>query len=392
MTVAYGLVSMRTPRQALDAIAARPDGAVVLRVMAQRPEAWLVGGAVRDALLGRDPRELDVVVAGDPAPVVAALGGEIRERHERFGTAVVDVAGAPVDVVRARAESYVHPGALPDVRPGTLEEDLARRDVTLNAIALRADGELREAPGGVADLGRGVLRVLHDGSFRDDPTRLWRIARYAARLGFAVDAHTRALAAAADAGTVSGHRLGDEVRLALREPDPRRAFAEAAALNAGLLPPGFDVAAGRADAALALLPDDGRRDLVLFAACCAPVDAATLVDWLAMLEFPAGDRDVVAAGSRASTYAPLAAARRPSEIARAARGAPIEVVALAGGENARRWIDELRHVALEIDGRDLIAAGVPEGPEVGRRLAQALDAKLDGDVSGRAAELAAALT
>jgi tRNA nucleotidyltransferase (CCA-adding enzyme) len=115
------------------------------------------------------------------------------------------------------------------------------------------------------------------------------------------------------------------------------------------------------------------------------------VAWLDDLGFTAAERDVVAAGSRASTLAPLRAARTPAEIGRAARGAPPEVVALAGGPNARRWLGELRHVRLEITGADLLAAGVPEGPEVGRLLARALDRKLDEGLSGRDAELAAAL-
>jgi tRNA nucleotidyltransferase (CCA-adding enzyme) len=386
------VAAVRTPQEALDAIAARPDGAVVVPVLRAHAGAWLVGGVVRDALLGRKPRELDVVVEGDPAPLIAALGGTVENDHERFGTATVRLEdGAPVDVVRARAEDYPAPGALPEVRPGTIEEDLARRDVTVNAIALGPEGGLRSVPGALDDLQRGVLRVLHDASFSDDPTRLWRLARYAARLRFDVDEHTRALAAQADPGTVSGHRLGDELRLALREPEPLAALAHAHELNARLLPPGFDPAPRKLQEALELLPPDGRADLVTLAACCGAVDAATLVRWLDDLEFPAGDRDTVAAGSRASTYAPLHAARADSEIARAARGVPLEVVALAGGDNARRWIADLRHVRLEIDGHDLLAAGVPEGPEVGRRLQQALDAKLDGGVSGRDAELAAAL-
>jgi tRNA nucleotidyltransferase (CCA-adding enzyme) len=107
--------------------------------------------------------------------------------------------------------------------------------------------------------------------------------------------------------------------------------------------------------------------------------------------FSAPERDLVAAASRFVTGAPLRAARTGAEIARAARGAPIEAVALVGGENARRWIDELRHVRLEIDGNDLLAAGIPEGPEIGARLQRALDRKLDGEIDGRAQELAAAL-
>jgi tRNA nucleotidyltransferase (CCA-adding enzyme) len=117
----------------------------------------------------------------------------------------------------------------------------------------------------------------------------------------------------------------------------------------------------------------------------------TLLRWLDDMDFVASERDTVAAASRFSTGAPLRAARTPSEIARAARGAPLEAVALAGGENARRWIEDLRHVRLEITGADLLAAGVPQGPEVGERLRRALDRKLDGEIAGRDAELAAAL-
>ena len=94
---------------------------------------------------------------------------------------------------------------------------------------------------------------------------------------------------------------------------------------------------------------------------------------------------------RYTMLAPLHAARTNAQIARAARGAPVEAVALAGGENARRWLDELRHVRLQITGDDLLAAGIPEGPEIGARLQRALDRKLDGEVSGREPELAAAL-
>ena len=376
------------------------DGPQLLQRLAELPRgrdvlagplagAHLVGGAVRDLALGRAPREIDVVVEGDPEPLIAALGGADVE-HERFGTAI---AGG-VDVVRARAESYAAPGALPEVRPGTLDEDLRRRDFTVNAIAVAlADGTVTGVDGAAADLDGGVLRVLHDGSFRDDPTRLWRLARYGARLGFEPDDHTRELARAAVAGgalqTVSGPRLGNELRLALAELDPVAALDRAAVL--GLLPAGFAVA--HPDEALALLPPgEGRGDLVLLAACCAGMDARALLAWLDHLGFPAAERDLVAAASRFVVGAPLRAARTPSEIARAARGAPLEAIALAGGDNARRWIDELRHVDLHITGDDLLAAGVPQGPEVGERLRRALERVLDGEIPAeRDAELAAAL-
>jgi tRNA nucleotidyltransferase (CCA-adding enzyme) len=168
-------------------------------------------------------------------------------------------------------------------------------------------------------------------------------------------------------------------------------FEQVAALNPGALPEGFAARPQALPAALELLPADGRRDLTTLAACCAAIDAGLLVRWLDHLQFPAGDRDAVAAASRWVTGAPLRAARSPSQIARAARGAPVEAVALAGGENARAWLGELRHIRPEISGDDLIAAGVPQGPEVGARLQRALDARLDGVAIGREAELAVAL-
>jgi tRNA nucleotidyltransferase (CCA-adding enzyme) len=381
---------MRSPRAALDALRADPCGARLLRTFAPDDGVHLVGGAVRDLMLERTPRELDLVVEGDVDAAAARLEGEIKA-HDRFGTARVRAGDCAFDLVRARAEVYAHPGALPDVRPGSLDEDLHRRDVTINAMALDLDGELHAVHGAVEDLHSGVLRVLHDRSFVDDPTRVWRVARYAARLGFAVEDQTRALAARADPTTVSGDRLGAELRLALREPDPPAALAAARDLNPRYLPEGFDPDPDRLAAALQLLPADGRSDLLTLAACTAGMDASALLRWLHDLGFTAADRDVVAAASRYVTGAPLRAARTSAEIARAARGAPIEAVALAGGDNARRWIDELRHVRLEIDGHDLVAAGIHEGPEVGRRLQRALDRKLDGEISGREEELAAAL-
>jgi tRNA nucleotidyltransferase (CCA-adding enzyme) len=373
----------------LERLAQLPRGRAVLDAADGMPGVHLVGGAVRDLALGLVPHEIDLVVEGDPDPLLAALGGADIE-HERFGTATVD----GVDIVRARAETYQQPGALPEVSPGDIDADLARRDFTVNAIAVAlSDASVHAADHAGEDLEARRLRVLHDDSFRDDPTRLWRLARYAARLGFTIEDHTLALASEAVADgapfTASGVRMGNELRLALREPDPVAALIEAAAL--GLLPPGF--APVRPDEALALLPPgEGRPDLVVLAACCAGMDARALLVWLDHMGFVAAERDLVAAASRFVVGSPLRAARTPSQIARAARGAPIEAVALAGGENARRWIDELRHVALHITGDDLLAAGVPQGPEIGERLRRALDRVLDGEIAAdRDAELAAAL-
>jgi tRNA nucleotidyltransferase (CCA-adding enzyme) len=381
---------MRSPGEALQALRADPCGARLLGAFGPDDGVHLVGGAVRDLLLGREPRELDLVVEGDVDAAAARLEGVVTA-YDRFGTARVRADGCAYDLARARAEAYAHPGALPDVRPAPLEEDLRRRDVTVNAIALGLDGAVAALDGALEDLRAGVLRVLHDASFADDPTRVWRVARYAARLGFAVEERTRALAAAADPSTVSGDRLGAEVRLALREPDPPAAFEAVRDLNPAYLPEGFEPRPRALAPALALLPPDGRPDLLTLAACTAGMDARALLAWLDAMGFIAAERETVAAASRFSTGAPLRAARTNAEIARAARGAPVEAVALAGGENARRWIDELRHVRLDITGDDLLAAGIPEGPDLGARLQRALDRKLDGEVAGREQELAAAL-
>ncbi len=375
----------------VDALQQSACGQRLLEVATASGRAWLVGGAVRDIMLGNEPRELDVALETDVGAFAAALGGEVTA-HERFGTATVIDGACRLDLARTRTETYAEPGALPEVTPATIDEDLRRRDVTIHAIAVALPGgELTTVAHALDDLAAGVLRVLHDASFSDDPTRLWRVGRYAARLGFAVEPHTRALAAAARPGAVSGERLGNELRLALDEDDPFAVFEQVEGLNPGALPEGFTPRPAAAQQALALLPADGRRDLVTLAACTAGMELGLLVRWLDHLAFTAAERDLVAAASRWVTGAPLRAAVTPAQIANAARGAPVEAVALAGGNNARRWIDELRHVRLEISGDDLLAAGVPQGPQLGRRLRAALDRKLDGEIAGRDAELAAAL-
>ncbi|MEA2150779.1 MAG: hypothetical protein QOD69_2609 [Solirubrobacteraceae bacterium] len=380
----------------LERLARLPCGRRLLDAAGDDGGVHLVGGAVRDLLLGREPREFDVVVEGDIGALAQRLG-EPCAVNPRFGTASVRAAdGCRYDLAIARAEAYARPGALPDVRPAAIDEDLLRRDVTVNALALDLrTGALRAVDHAREDLAAGRLRVLHDASFADDPTRLWRLARYAARLGFAPEERTAALAAAAVAGgaldTVSATRIGNELRLALREPDPVAALESAVALG---LAPWLRVDRERADAALALLaPGEGARDLVVLAACLAPGAA----ERVAGLGFGAGEAAVLRAAERAPQLAAaMTAAARPAALARVARGLPAEVVALAGASGAaapaRRWLDELRHVALRIGGDDLLAAGIPAGPAIGARLQSVLDRRLDGDLGpGREAELAAAL-
>ncbi len=359
---------------------------------------WAVGGAVRDVLLDRPPRELDLVVEGDAAAVArraaGRLGGDV-VAHDRFGTATVRAPGAVFDLATARSEGYARPGALPDVTLGaTLEEDLARRDFTVNALALRlADGELRGVPGAEDDLRAGVLRVLHDASFADDPTRLLRLARYAARLGFAADAHTAALAAAAVAGgaldTVSGERLGSELRLLAREPQPEalRALARDG-LGAALLP-GFALDDDLVRRALAIAGE--RTDRVALAAAVRGADANALATRLRALAFPAADVAAIVAGATVDADALRDA--RPSAADAVLARLPVEAAVLAaaeGAEPARAWLDQGRHARLAIGGEDLLAEGLT-GPAVGRGLAAARAALLDGAAPTREDQLAVAL-
>jgi tRNA nucleotidyltransferase (CCA-adding enzyme) len=387
-------------------VRALPASAPLLERLGDKPPVYLVGGAVRDLLLGRQPAELDLVVDGDPGVVADRLGGA-RRVHDRFNTSSVDLDGFRYDLARARSETYSRPGALPDVGPAGLNDDLERRDFTVNAMAIALGGERAgefvAVPTAVEDLEGEILRVLHDRSFLDDPTRLLRLARYAARLQFDVEPHTLALARAAVAGgalaTVSGARVGAELRLLASEPDPLAALSALADLH---LDTAIDPDFGLTDQALAqraltLLPEDGRPDRLVLALAARRVPPSRLGALLDTLSFNAGDRDVIrqaATGAQTMSGA-LAAARRPSEIAAAAEGAPPELIAFAGAlgvrEPAGQWLTRLRHIRLAIDGSDLLAAGVPSGPALGRGLRAALAAKLDGRASDPASELAEAL-
>lgn len=413
----------------LERLRDRPGGAELLALARERGDIALVGGAVRDLLLGGiTPRELDVTVERDAAALAAELatrlpGNDARPpqvtEHERFGTAVVEWIHGRIDIAERRTEAYARPGALPEVRPGTPAEDLARRDFTVNAIAVslggRRRGEITAVDHALADLAAGRLRTLHERSFLDDPTRLLRLGRYSARLGFEVEPQTaRAAAQALSAGaldTVSGARIAAELWLVTEEGTPAAfsSLAELGVLAALSLP-------GASDEELlvqasALLPSDGIADVLQMALLFHPgkdshgseqrLHAAALME---RFEFFAETRERVLAAAFDSTALAVAIGRaqRPSQLRRALGEAPVEAIAIAaaiGGRlspeipnRARAWLEELRDVKLEIGGADLIAAGMREGPEIGRRLAAVLDRKLDGEIDGgREGELAAAL-
>jgi tRNA nucleotidyltransferase (CCA-adding enzyme) len=400
-------VSLPTRSQLAERIRALPAAAPLLDCgLDALPGLHLVGGAVRDLLLGGSPTDLDLVYEGDPNELRARLGGRVVV-HDRFGTATIRADGFVYDIARSRRERYAAPGALPDVEPASLEEDLRRRDFTVNAMAIslwpQELGALHSAPGATADLEQRLLRVLHDRSFVDDPTRLFRMVRYQARLGFEIEARTRSLADAALFGqamqTVSGPRMGTELRLLAAERDPIRVFTSMRQLGLDTaIHPQFGLRdPSLLERALALLPAGARRDLAALTAAALEVPAGQLAGLLDRLSFHASDRDriLAAAGRAEELTGALAAAHRPSEIALVVGGAQPELVALAGAlgpeEQARQWLERLSEVKLEIGGSDLLAAGVAEGPAIGEGLQAALLAKLDGAARDRVTQLRVAL-
>jgi len=349
---------------------AYPELAAVREAAGDAP-VYLVGGAVRDLLLGRGRADIDLVVEGEAAALAARLGADTVE-HERFATAKVELDGHEVDIATARAETYPSPGALPKVRPAKLEDDLVRRDFTINAMAIPLQGEpeLIDPHGGRADLEARQLRVLHERSFADDPTRTIRAARYAARFGFEPEPETAELLRAANLDTVSADRKDAELLRLAGESEAAQGFGLLA--EWGLVEPrggGVELAAQVAE----LLSNPPWKGV-------ADHDRAVLAAALG----PAGDEVELVS----------ATPELPSEGVDLARGRDPVELALAramGAEWLDPYLEEWCAVELEIGGEDLIAAGIPQGPALGRGLREALRRKLDGEISSREQELEVAL-
>jgi tRNA nucleotidyltransferase (CCA-adding enzyme) len=261
---------------------------------------------------------------------------------------------------------------LPEVSPATLAEDLVRRDFTVNAMAVpvREPGALVDLHAGLDDLRAGLLRVMHERSFVDDPTRALRAARYAARLDLEPEARTLELLRTTDLGTVSRDRVAAELGKLAAEPNARRGFELLADWGLIELEPGAGELIDRVAALLAGPPwaAEAARPAALLAAVRGPGPA---VHELAAVE-PASPSAAVTA-------------------ARGHGGVELVLARALGGEWLDRYVSELRDVALEISGEDLIAAGIGQGPAVGRGLAAALRAKLDGEAPTRDDELRIAL-
>jgi tRNA nucleotidyltransferase (CCA-adding enzyme) len=334
---------------------------------------YLVGGAVRDLLRGHPRSDIDVVVVGDPAELARGLGAATIAAHDRFGTAKVELGGHRIDIAAARTEAYPEPGALPVIAfAERIEADLGRRDFTINAMAipLRGAPTLIDPCHGREDLESRLLRVLHERSFIDDPTRAIRAARYAARLGLEVEEKTLALLRAADLDTVSTDRREAELLRLAGEPSAPEAYDLLAEWGLVELREGGVELARRVGELLdlPLWQLRAERNRVVHAAATGE---------------PGRELELASADPS-----------RPSEAVAlmTAYGAVEMVLARAHGAH---WLDDYverwSQVDLEITGNDLIAAGVKQGKAVGRGLAEAKRRKLDGEIAGREEELAAAL-
>jgi len=375
---------------------------------------YLAGGVVRDLLLGRPARDVDLVVAGDAVDFAERLAVRLQARiriHGRFATATLSLPdGRRCDLAATRAESYPQPGALPRVVPGApIEGDLARRDFTINAMALQIAPfrRLVDPFGGREDLRAGRIRMLHPASPSDDPTRALRAVRYAARLGFGIEPKTRRWIAAAVRGrafdAVSGDRLRRELALLLGEDARAKAVA-------GLRTMGVDAAVSPALAARGFAARIRRVEAVGRGSGARAGWLGYLLAWVAEAS-PGAIRRLAGrlalSGEEARRLRSWPAVRRrlgagfgrlrPSAMGRRLEGvSDDEILAAcsrlgpADRKALARWLDPTARLALAIRGADLVAAGIPPGPGIGRALERTLDARRDGLI-GRADELDFAL-
>ncbi len=398
---------------------------------------YLVGGFVRDLLIEQPNVDVDVAVEGDgiqfATRLAAQLGGRVRT-HRKFKTAVVLLppavlggaltwlrsAGEPfhVDVATTRTEFYDYPAALPRVEHASIRQDLFRRDFTINAMAVSLRGgdfgAVIDFFGGYRDLREGVIRVLHNLSFIEDPTRIFRAVRYENRYGFRMDEQTKAFAKSCVdmhlVGDLSSVRLREELIPLLSESDVEWTLGRLFDLGvAREVHP--KLATGAKTITLVKRMDHLVTELGLvgeviswrlrLAAVTRNMSHEELYLWLDRLKLKRSDSAVVRA---AVVVGPLLADRLANddmsdwEICRALRTTPVEalVFALAGMEpgpvftRVCRYLVDIRHRTLSVTGDDLLALGVKKGPALGRILERLKELRVDEIIKGREGELEAA--
>ena len=371
------------------------------------PKLYLVGGIVRDLLLGRPSLDLDLVVEGEAIRLAQALAGRLAGRvvtHQRFQTATVYVESTVLDLATARTESYPKPGALPVVRPGVIADDLRRRDFTINAMALSLApstyGEITDPLDGQADISAGLVRAIHEGSFIDDATRILRAVRYAQRFDFRLEESTESMARrdAHMLSAISGDRVRHELQRIWEEERPERALERAHELGVlqAIHPAlGWDPWLSQH---LTRAREARSGSQVYTALLTYRLTEHQLAAVAQRLRFPGSwTRTAQEAQRLASSLPALEAPGLPaSRLHEALEGYSPEAVAacrIASGsaivqERLGLYLDKLRKIKPLLSGRDLLGLGVAEGPRVGEALAQLKRARLDREVRTRKEESA----
>lgn len=370
--------------------------------------AYLVGGSVRDLLLNLPVLDLDIVLEGDAIPLAQALknryGGTLT-LHTKFRTATWQPPQGPsLDLITARRETYSEPAALPDVSPSSLADDLARRDFSINTLALRlADQSLIDLHNAQTDLANGLIRVLHPQSFRDDPTRLYRAVRYETRYRFQIAPDTLALIpdALPFVQKLTAERLRHELDLVFNETRPARILSrmdELGLLQAVLpnvLPWDSDIAQ-RLDSALALPapPEWGLgptfsgqplNQVLGYALWFAGLNRSQLALLHTRLNFPLAVFKTTQALADLLADVPALTDAVPSAWVRRLEEVPLLAIYAAhhisGQAPLKRYVTEWRHLHPQTDGQVLKALGLPPGPRYAEILSRLRAAWLDGEIS-----------
>jgi len=385
---------------------------------------FLVGGIVRDLLLRRDNADFDLVVEGDGI----AFGLELAKRtnskintHKKFGTATLRLDGQrKVDIATTRMEYYPRPGALPLIEAGSIKQDLARRDFTINALAVRINGRERgrliDFFGGQKDIKDGVIRVLHGLSFVEDPTRAFRAARFEQRFGFAIGKQTRNFIDTAVSmnlfENLSGHRLFAELRLILGEERPLPVLKRLEELRLlGFLhrqlrvTPETEQLLGELTRVLSWHRLQFHEERVqawwlTFLALADQLPEHHVPELAQRLELPRWMRtqllDSYLTARKILIQSTHLQRIRDEDIYIVLHGLDVDVILFAmarsGREDVKRklayYLTHLRHVQPEITGHDLIGMGYEPGPLFGEIKTELLKARLAGRVNSRQEELA----
>ena len=377
--------------------------------IAQVESVYVVGGVVRDLILGREPGDADISVVGDAGAFSGALAGRLglaRPTESEFLTFKIILGNTSegatsIDVVTARAETYAEPAALPDVVPSSIEDDLERRDFTVNSMGISLSdsdwGNLVDPVNGLGDIMRKRIRVLHDASFTDDPTRLFRAVRYAVRLDFSIDSTTKSLIddSLGKVDRLGGARLRNEFELMLGEPKRVEILREAEDLGLlAAISPGLRFGS-RSLEVMESGASTRFEDLLALSTFGLTQDEAEQVakrfdgpeTWTKTIRGNPELADLVAVLDRSDI--------RRSEVAEILVSVSLQSIRAyiaAGPLLPRRdrmieYIDKIRFERPEITGDDLIAAGIGEGPVVGQLIDIVRRARLDGQVKTKQEEL-----